>query len=318
MSETPRLRVAVAQMTSVLGDVEANLDRVADYVVRAEGQGVDLLVFPELALSGYPVGPWFSDAAVKPGSEVMERLKRLSCRVAISIGIIEETEDVQFYNSAVFLSGGRIRHVHRKVYPPNYKIFDEARYFGRGRTVAAFDTPWCRMAMLICGDCWHLTLPYMAVHDGADVLIVLAASSREGLSHTVSCQDAWERMNRSYALTLSSFVVFANHVGEASGLQFWGGSHIVKPDGNFAAQASLEEPQLLVMDLDLSMLRNHRLVLPFRRDDQLDITLRIGHNVLHNKTLRRDGLITAAHPVAEPARRGGPHREKQRTSKMSE
>lgn len=276
----------------------------ADYVEQAEAQDVDVLLFPELALSGYPAGAWYADCSLTVNSPHVRRLRELSKKVAIVTGFIEETEDVQFYNSAMYLSGGQIRHVHRKLYPPNYRLFDEGRYFGTGWTVQAFDTPWARMAILICGDCWHLPLPYMAVHDGADVLLFLAASSNEGLSRTVSCQYAWERMNRSYALTLSSFVVFANHAGVKDDLHFWGGSHMVLPDGNFLAQAQIGEPELLITELDMDMLRRQRLILPFRRDDKLSLTVDMGQRILAQKGQRRDGFASLTSPL--PRRRNLP------------
>jgi predicted amidohydrolase len=155
------------------------------------------------------------------------------------------------------------------------------------------------MAMLICGDCWHLSLPYLAVHDGADLLLVLAASAVEGLSETVGSRAAWERMNRSYALSLSSFVLFSNIAGEEQGLSFWGGSHVVKPDGNIQQQAKIGEDDLIVCNLDLNELRAQRLMLPFRRDDSLALTVEIGRHVLRSKGRRNHGFQS----MVEPARR---------------
>jgi len=286
------LRVGVAQMECVLGDVDANLEIAADFVARAKQEGVELLVFPELALSGYAIGGRFHKAALRPHGPRARRLRELSRDVAFAIGLIEETEDHEFYNSGLFLSDGNVRHVHRKVYLPNYRQFDERRYFGAGSVVQAFNTPWGRMAMLVCGDAWHLSLPYLAVHDGADLLMIMAASSREGLAENIPCEGAWERMNRSYALTLSTFVVFANRAGSEAGLHFWGGSHVVLPNGNLLCKAKIDEQDLLVCDLDLAQLREQRMVLPFRRDDSLPFTLQLGHRILESKTHRRNGFFS--------------------------
>jgi len=290
------LRVGVAQMDCVLGDVEANLDIVAEFVAQARDGGVELLVFPELALSGYAVGSKFSDAAVRPQGPKAKRLRELSREVDIAVGFIEETEDHEFFNSALYLSGGKVRHVHRKIYLPTYRLFEEKRYFAAGSIVRAFDTRWGRMAMLVCGDAWHLTLPYLAVHDGADLLMIHAASPVEGLAPSIPCEDAWERMNRSYALTLSSFVVFSNRAGQEAGLEFWGGSHIVLPDGNMAGKAKIGSADLLVRDLDLGMLRSQRLILPFRRDDSLPFTLQLGRLIQQSKEARRNGFMSEQTP----------------------
>jgi predicted amidohydrolase len=296
------VRLGIAQMQPRLADLSANLDKLEEFVDRGVAAGVDLLVTPELALTGYPVGSWFSSAAVGPGSPELRRIKDLSHRMPMIVGLIEETEEVEFFNTAIFVSGGRVRHLHRKIYLPTYREFDERRYFMAGWSVSAFDTPWGRMGILICGDAWHLSLPYLLAHDGADVIVVIAASAVTGLTRSISARDAWERMNRSYALTLSNFVVFANHVGEENGTEFWGGSHVVQPDGKISDQASLDAEELLVATLDFRRLREQRLILPFRRDDSLSLTTELGRDVLVRKGLRVRGLAESGReaPAAEP------------------
>jgi len=280
-------RIGVAQTDCVLGDVDANLDTAERVVERAATEGVDLLAFCELSLTGYAVGSGYADAALRVDSPQIERLKALSRHMSIVVGFIEETDDVEFFNSAMYLSAGEIRHVHRKVYLPNYRVFDERRYFGAGWGVWAFDTPWTRMAILVCGDAWHLTLPYLAVHDGANVLINIAASSQEGLTPTISCRDAWMRMNQSYALTLSAFVAFSNRVGSEGDLHFWGGSHIVGPDGNILTHTDSCDADLIVADIDMAALRKQRQILPFRRDDSLALTVDLGRRLLRGRRCRR-------------------------------
>lgn len=298
--------MGIAQITPRLGELQPNLDKLADFVERAVAAGVDLLVTPELALTGYPVGPWFSSASIGAASPEFARLKQLSQRIPMIVGLIEETQDIEFFNSAVYLNGGRVKHLHRKIYLPTYREFDERRYFMAGWTVSAFQTPWCRMGMLICGDCWHLSLPYLLAHDGADVLVVLAASSVAGLTGAISTRESWERMNRSYALTLSNFVVFANLVGAIDGQQFWGGSHSVLPDGRLLDQAGFEDEELLVTTLDLHQLRQQRLILPFRRDDSLSLTTELGREILERKSRRITGLSGhAAADALEPIEPAG-------------
>lgn len=275
-------RIGIGQIDCAVGDVQQNLELIAEYVERAESQGVELLVFPELALTGYSVGNRFPDVALKVDSPEIDRLMELSRRVAIAAGYIEESHDARFFNSAIYLEDGRIVHIHRKVYPPTYGMFDERRYFGAGRDVSAFDTRFGRMAMLVCGDCWHLPLPYLAAHDGADVLLVLAASSDKSLSADISCRRSWERLNQSYALTLSCFVVFANRVGVEGQLHFWGGSHVVLPNSDMLVQGKIDEPDLVPADLDLALVRKQRIILPFRRDDNLEFTVRLGQRLLQS------------------------------------
>jgi len=192
-----------------------------------------------------------------------------------------------FYNSAACFEDGRIVHLHRKIYLPTYGRFDERRYYGAGSRVEAFDTRQGRMALLICGDAWHLGLPYLAAHDGADVITILAASSQQGLMDTCSCSDAWQRMGQSYALTLSCFVIFVNQAhGSDPDVHVYGGSFVAGPDGNIVVQSEKDGPDLLLADLDRRDLRRQRIRLPFRRDDSLVHTIEAAKRVLARKVER--------------------------------
>lgn len=282
-----KFQVALGQLATELGDVEANMAKVESRCEEAIRQGADLILFPELALSGYSVGERFHEVATTLDSPPIERLRQVSKRIDICTGILEETPDVDFYNSSIYLSGGEILHLHRKIYLPTYGRFDERRWFGQGRDVSAFDTRFGRMAMLICGDCWHLPMPYLAVHDGADVLLVMAASSRQGLAETVHPQTAWNSMNHSTALTMNSFVLFSNRAGTEGDLQFWGGSQIILPDGSVQSEGALDKEDLVLGEVDMSLMRRQRIILPFRRDDDLELTLRMGNKILQRKESRQ-------------------------------
>ena len=128
-----RLRVALAQLEPVLGDVRANVERHADWVRRAARQGADLVVFPELSLTGYLLQDLVSEVAVSLArTRVLRPLLDLSRDIAIVAGLVEETPGHRFHNAALFLHGDEILHVHRKVYLPTYGMFDEGRFFAPG------------------------------------------------------------------------------------------------------------------------------------------------------------------------------------------
>lgn len=285
---TGKFRIGIGQIPSLRGKVDHNLTLIEDAVDRAAGQGLSLVIFPELALTGYIVDSRFADLAVRLDSEAIDRLKEMSRKIDVILGFIEETPAAIFYNSSMHLSGGKILHLHRKIYLPTYGRFDERRYYGTGWDVSSYDTAYMRTAMLICGDAWHLPLAYLAAHGGADLLIIIAASSEEGLAETTPAPDAWRALCSSYALTLSCFVVFANLAhGEKSEYTFWGGSFVAGPDGQFIAESRTAEADLLAAELDPRELRNQRIRLPFRRDDSLAHTLELGRRVLNAK-LKRD------------------------------
>ncbi len=298
--DTRGFRIGIGQVYAERNDVPGNLERITEMVDRAETAGVDQLVFPELALTGYVVDNRFSQAAVTLKGPEVERLRDLSHRVSIAVGLIEETQTALFYNSAVYFENGSIKHLHRKIYLPTYGMFDERRYFAAGWDVSAFDTHESRNAMLVCGDAWHIPLAYIAAHDGADVLMILAASSREGLTDTTPCADAWHCMCRSYGLTLSCFVVFANLAGNDGAHSFWGGSFVVGPDGNIIAESKTSEPDLVVADLDFQELRQQRIRLPFRRDDSIAHTAQLAQRVMQAKIVRDHYIDSIPHEPPAP------------------
>lgn len=274
-------RVAVAQMDCLVGDVTVNLAAIREYVASAVARHANLVVFPELALTGYSVRDGFHDVAVRHDSEVVRELCALTTEyeVDMALGLVEETMDHRFFNVSMYFGEGRLIHCHRKIYLPNYGRFDERRFFGAGKSVAAFDTPrFGRVGMLVCGDLWHMELAYALAHDGCSVLLALAASSDEGLLPTVNNREAWLRLLQSYALCLSTYVVFCNRVGKELGFHFYGSSAVISPTGDVLEVASAD-PSLLVADVDWSCLRMQRITLPFRRDDVLSLTLEMLHAV---------------------------------------
>ncbi len=283
-------RIAIGQIDSQCGVVEPNLEVMTNMIARARDESAEGIVFPELALTGYLVDNRYTEAARMLDSPEIKDLVDQSKDIDICFGFIEETPASLFYNSALYLSGGKITHLHRKIYLPTYGLFDERRFFGAGWEVSAFDATIARSAVLVCGDAWHLPLAYLAAHDGADVIYIIAASSTEGLADTTPCNEAWRWMCRSYALTLSCFVVFVNHSGNDGQRDFWGKSFIAGPDGNLCAEVESAEQAVLVSEIDLGELRRQRIKLPFRRDDSLAHTLHLGQRVLENK-IERDGAV---------------------------
>lgn len=293
-------RVATAQIACEPGNVGRNLDTVTQVVREASAEGADLVVLPELALSGYSIDAHLATAAQRLDSPEIQHLRKLSRRTAIAVGIVEETPDHRFFNSALYFSGGELLHLHRKVYPPTYGIFSERKLFGVGTTFSAFNTPLGRVAMLICGDAWHPSLPYLAAHDGADLLLVMAASPRSGLGDRISSPAAWKQINSTYALTMSFFVCFSNRVGQEGDLHFTGNSHLVNPSGEVVAECPDDAPGFAIGEFNKADLRAQRLNLPFRRDDRLEFVLECGQRIRH-AALERD-----RQPLAELSAPGLP------------
>jgi predicted amidohydrolase len=185
------------------------------------------------------------------------------------VGFAEEGP-VHTYNSAAYLQGGAVIHVHRKLYLPTYDVWEERKHFTPGSALRAFESDIGRVAILICSDAWQPALAVLAIQDGARVLIVPADST----ARRPAIRDEWYDINRFYARLLECFVVFVNRVGEEGDLRFWGGSHVYDPWGEMVAQAPIDEETLLCIDLDLADVRRRRREMPLVKEARLALLSR--------------------------------------------
>lgn len=269
-------KIGIAQIGPRLGDVAANLALHEAALERARGDGLDLLIFPELSLTGYHLRDMVADVALAADAPELARLEEWSRSVSFVAGLVEESGDFRFSNSAMYFGGGEIRHVHRKVYLPTYGMFDEQRYFARGSAVRAFDTEWGRFAALVCEDLWHPSTAYIAALDGAVVFVCPSASPLRGVAARGERDENarfWEALNRTYAETYGVFVVYANRVGFEDGVGFWGGSEIIDPFGRCLVKAAYYEEDYVTAELEIEAVRRRRLAAPLLRDEDVDLTI---------------------------------------------
>jgi predicted amidohydrolase len=269
------LRVALAQVDCGLGDVEANARGAREQIDRARAEGADLVVFPELSLTGYALGGVTEDVSIALDDPAIAGLAAAADGIAAVVGCVESGR-VHTYNSALYLDGGAIVHVQRKTHLPTYGRWDEEKYFSRGAALRAFDTRLGRSAILICNDAWQAPLAYLAVHDGARLLIVPASSSLMVADGTdpAELERDWADLLRAHARFLQAWVVFVNRVGEEAGVTFWGGSRVVDPWGNVVAQAPRGEAALVHADLDVGAVRRRRREMPLLKEPRLGLIRR--------------------------------------------
>jgi predicted amidohydrolase len=259
------VRLALAQIDCDLGDVEANVRRVRETLVTASD--ADLVVFPELTLTGYEVGEVGADVAI-PASD--PQIAGLGTAGPACVVGFAEAGPLHTYNTAAYLDGGAVGHVHRKLFLPTYDIWEERKHFTPGAEMRAFDTRFGRMAILLCADAWQPALAALAAQDGARVLLVPAASA----ARLYDIEETWRDITRFYARTLQCWVVFVNRVGEEPGLHFWGGSHVYAPGGALGAEAPRDEPALLRVDIDLDAVRRARRDMPLVKEARLSVLSR--------------------------------------------
>jgi N-carbamoylputrescine amidase len=266
------LKIGLAQIDGRLGDVEANAERHLDWIARAREVGVDLLVFPELSLTGYRLLHLTPRVALPLGSPLLARLAEAAGPMRVVVGFVEEGERGVLHNSAVLLAGGEAVHVHRKLYLPTYGIFQEERFFGAGRRLETVSLPWGTAGLLICEDLWHPELARRLAVAGTKLLIVAsAAPGRVGAGALPESQESWETLTRSTALLNTCWVVYCNRVGWEEGSFYPGLSHVVRPGGEIADRAPLLDEHLLIAEIDLRDSDRLRWRLPLLDDERSDI-----------------------------------------------
>lgn len=273
-----KLTISLAQINTRLGEVGANLDKHLSLIPEARASGADLLVFPELSLTGYALQDLVPTIALRPDTHdpVFQPLLEASKDIDLVVGFVDEDKRHRFFIASAYLSQGQILHIHHKVYLPTYGLFDEGRFFAWGDSVRAFDTRFGRVGLLICEDFWHASPPYLLWLDGADLFLFSSASPGRGLNAEPRLESArWvEHINRAYASLFTTFVVHANRVGFEDGLNFWGGSTVFDPNGDLIAQGPYHEEALTHAEIDLNQLNRTRARLPLLRDERTALVMR--------------------------------------------
>ena len=245
-------RLALAQLAPILGEVDLNLEQVVRWARRAAHEGASLVVFPELALTGYVLRDLVPEVAMRQDDARLAAVSRAAPGVTLVVGFVEETRDFRFANSVVALRDGQRLGLHRKLYLPTYGLFDEGRFTRPGDRIRSVDLGALGIAGLsVCEDFWHPFVPMLQAADGARLLINVSAGPARapGSAAGTAALDAWAKLLETHALANGVAVAYCNRVGNEEGLTFWGGSRLVGADGAVRAQAPLYNDHLLVTSL---------------------------------------------------------------------
>ena len=271
-------RIALAQVETRLGDLDANLEIATDAVRRAATEGAALLLLPELALTGYLLQDLVPEVAMRADDPRLLSVADGAPGMLVAVGFVEETDEHRYCNSAALVRDGALVGLHRKVYLPTYGLFDEGRFTRAGDRIRthAVGEPIGRIGLSVCEDFWHASLPMLQALDGADLLVNVAAgpSRAPGSSAGLAAIEGWHKMQDTYALLGTVPLAFCNRVGNEEGLTFWGGSRILAADGSTVVQAPLWEPALVVGTLSTDDLRMARYGLPLLADERLELVRR--------------------------------------------
>jgi predicted amidohydrolase len=305
------MKVAIFQTDPIFLDVQGNLDHVLQNIEAAKQKGADLIVFPELALTGYFVGQRYHEVALRMDSREIRRIVNATRGTAAVVGFIEESNSMNFYNSALVAVDGNLLFAYRKLNLPNYGVFEERKYFSPGKKVPVFRLNDMNFSVFICNDLWHPSIPYLGVVQKADVFVTLFNSSQGSMGTEFSNIESWGIINKFYSRVFGIYNLCANRVGEEvwresdsmlavgkplekgarsetlaqekTTLNFWGGSEIINPFGQQIAKAALHEEETIYGEISRDLLRQKRIVLPYLRGDDPYFTHRELERILYTK-----------------------------------
>ncbi len=287
------LRVALAQIAPRLGELDANLERHHALIAEARSHGTDLLVFPELGLTGYLLQDLNAEVAMRRDDPRLLELARAADGMSTVVSFVEESSDHKLFIAAALLEGGLVRHVHRKVFLPTYGLFDERRFFAPGSTIraATSDRLGLRLGISVCEDFWHLATPQLLALDGAQILINVSSSPGRDVAAInetgLGTAGSWRSLNRTYAQLTTSYVIFVNRVGVDESITFWGGSEVVAPDGSSIFRAPSHDEGLYLAQIEPAELRRERITSPLLRDERPEVVMRQLDQILRER-LERD------------------------------
>jgi len=273
------LRIALAQIAPRLGGLDENLERHRELIAEARSGGAQLVVFPELGLTGYLLQDLAAEVAMRLDDPRLASLAATTRGLSVAVSFVEESADHRLFIAASLMEDGEIRHVHRKLFLPTYGLFDERRFFAAGDVLRAVPSRLgVGIGIAICEDFWHLGVPQILALDGAQLLLNPSSSPGRDLAATnevgLGTATSWRTLMRTYAQLTTSFVVFCNRVGVEESITFWGGSEIIGPSGEPIFSAPLFDEGLFFVNVRLEDVRRERITLPLLRDERLELQAR--------------------------------------------
>ncbi|MGC9188540.1 MAG: NAD+ synthase [Sulfurihydrogenibium sp.] len=281
-----KIRVALGQINTVLGDFDYNLNKILDYIKEAEKLEADIIVFPELALTGYPPEDLvLKQSFIEKNTEYIKRLSQNVGNIVVIVGFIDKQEDI--YNAAAIIHKGEIKGIYHKQYLPNYGVFDEKRYFQEGKKLTILQIENYKFGISICEDIWYPENPINTYSiEGCEIIFNLNASPySEGKPR--KREELLKVRSRDNLVS----IVYVNLVGGQDELVFDGNSLILNPDGEILAKGKPFEEDLIVADIDLEeifrrQLKDNRLKnlrSNYKRQENVEI-INLDYNLKDKKT----------------------------------
>jgi NAD+ synthase (glutamine-hydrolysing) len=261
------LRIGLCQVNTTVGDIEGNTRKLLDSITKGKRMGVDLLAFPELAVTGYPPEDLLlMTKFIEANLKAVKRIARATSSITAVVGFVNRDRDI--FNAAALLHDGKWVDTYAKSYLPNYGVFDENRYFQAGRENFIFTLKGTPIGLSICEDLWYPGDPIrtQALYGGAELIVNISASPYHAGKSTLR-----EKMISTRATDNVAIVAFCNLVGGQDELVFDGGSVVFDQRGELLVRGRQFEEDLVVADLDMEAVFRMRLHDPrIRRDREAD------------------------------------------------
>ena len=273
------IRVALAQIAPSLGQLDRNLTTHHELLEQARSGGADLVVFPELGLTGYQLQDLAAEVSMRLDDPRLAELTAATDGLSAVVSFVEESADHRLFIAAALLEDGEVRHVHRKLFLPTYGLFDERRFFAAGDLLRAAPSQLgVSIGIGVCEDFWHLAVPQILALDGAQILINVSSSPGRDLAATnevgLGTATSWRTLMRTYAQLTTSFVIFCNRVGIDESISFWGGSEVIAPNGAPIMSAPMYDEGIFYADIAPADIRRERIGLPLLRDERPELQVR--------------------------------------------
>lgn len=258
-----KIKAALAQISCKQGDIEENIRKMEKNVAKAKKQAADLVIFPELSLTGYTIRDQIYELAETipgPSTSILENIARKT-KTYIVFGMPELSDKTQatIYNAAVLVGPEGLIGKYRKMYLPTHSVFEEKRYFRPGYQTAVFDTELGKIGLIICYDIFFPEVSRLTRLRGAQLIICISASP--AIRRTF-----FETLTLARAIENTAFLAYVNLVGIENGLQFWGGSRLIGPQGKVIGKAKYDEEDLLICEVNYADIRPIETFVPALKD----------------------------------------------------
>ena len=258
-----KIKIALAQISCKQGNKAENIKKIESRVTKAKRQGAELVIFPELSVTGYTMRDQIYELAETiPGhsTTVLEKLaKKTGTYIVFGMPELSEKTKATIYNAAVLVGPNGFIGKYRKMYLPTHSVFEEKRYFRPGYQTAVFETELGNIGLIICYDIFFPEVSRLTRLKGAQSIVCISASP-------VTRRTFFETLTAARAIENTAFLAYVNLVGIEDGLQFWGGSRLVGPNGKTLVQAKYDEEDLAVGEINYADIRPTETFVPILKD----------------------------------------------------